>query len=460
MRASARSDYDKLVRRDRVHGRLYLEPEIFAEELEKIFERGWVYVGHSREIPEPGDFRLGRIGRQPVIMVRDQEGRVQLLLNRCRHRGATVCQHERGNGKAFRCSYHGWSYRLSGELMGAPYPDAYDDSFRREEMGLVKVPRVDSYRGFIFGSLSPDGISLDEHLGRAKEQIDLFVGLSDEDEIEVCSTADKYSFRANWKLGIENAMDSYHVGFTHASFMGVLQERIMSAARPEGLDFDPAGYAQGSLHDLGGGHALLDLDIYDRANGNSLPKYVPLNGDPLPAAVSASTPRGRAHLEQLQTRFGVERTKNMLREGATHALVFPNLVLLGVQMRVFQPIAVDHTEVYLYTTLLSWLSPEVNAVRLRSHEAFFGPASFGGPDDSEIFERIMEGLRADVEPWILLARGLNRERAVDGTRVGDLTDETSQRGIWAQWKKVMTARGGRKLSTRRSARLGGTSASI
>jgi hypothetical protein len=137
-------------------------------------------------------------------------------------------------------------------------------------------------------------------------------------------------------------------------------------------------------------------------------------------------------------RFGPERAANMLREGGTHTFVFPNLILIGIQMRVLQPISVDRTEVCLYPTLLKWLTPDVNTIRLRSHEAFFGSASFGGPDDSEIFERVQDGCAVEIEPWQLLSRGLHRERHEDGMIVGELSDEVTQRGIWRQWKKVMT----------------------
>jgi len=176
-------DYGALIKRDRIHTSLYADPEIFQDELDKIFYRGWVYIGHVGEIPEQGDFRLKRIGRQPLIMVRDESGEVRLLLNRCRHRGATVCQTDRGNAKTFRCAYHGWTYRTSGELAGIPYQDGYGGSLRKEDFGLIQVPRVGIYRGFVFGSLSPAGITLDDHLGRAKEQIDLFTELSPEGEL-------------------------------------------------------------------------------------------------------------------------------------------------------------------------------------------------------------------------------------------------------------------------------------
>ena len=108
----------------------------------KIFHRGWVYVGHAGEIPKPGDFRLTKIGRQSVIMVRDDGGQVQLLMNRCPHRANAVCQTERGNKSAFRCAYHGWTFRTNGELASVPYQDGYGPSFRKQDFGLRKVPRM------------------------------------------------------------------------------------------------------------------------------------------------------------------------------------------------------------------------------------------------------------------------------------------------------------------------------
>ncbi len=77
----AKIDYSAFVKEDRVHGRVYTDPDIFEEELDNIFYRGWVYVGHASEIPQPGDFRVTTIGRQSVIMVRADDGQVQVLMN-------------------------------------------------------------------------------------------------------------------------------------------------------------------------------------------------------------------------------------------------------------------------------------------------------------------------------------------------------------------------------------------
>jgi phenylpropionate dioxygenase-like ring-hydroxylating dioxygenase large terminal subunit len=306
----------------------------------------------------------------------------------------------------------------------------------------VKVPRVASYRGFIFGSLSPAGITLEEHLGRAAAELDLFVGLSNAEDVEVVSGIHKYSYQGNWKLAAENSMDGYHAPIVHASFGQALMEKIKNNPIPEqqraGRDLTGLG---GVTKDLGNGHVMLDyrLRIYDSLNNDVMP------------AVRAITPAGEAHFAELARRFGDERAANMLREGGTHTFIFPNLILIGIQMRVLQPLSADRTEVCLYPTLLKWLAPEVNTIRLRSHEAFFGAASFGGPDDSEIFERIQDGCAVQLEPWQLLSRGLHRERREDGVIIGEFTDEVTQRGIWRQWKKIMTQRTGAARTTRRRA---------
>src|ERR1700722_5830755 len=164
--ARTTTNYDALVQSDRVHGSVYTDPAIFEKEIDKIFSRGWVYVGHASEIHRPGDFRVTDIGHQSVIMVRDDDGQVRLLMNRCAHRANAVCQVERGNAKTFRCAYHGWTYRNNGDLAGITYQDRYDALFREEDHGLRKAPRMGIYRGFVFGSLSPAGIALDDHLGQ------------------------------------------------------------------------------------------------------------------------------------------------------------------------------------------------------------------------------------------------------------------------------------------------------
>ena len=113
-------DYSRLVKVDRVHGSLYTDPRIFADELTRIWYRTWVYVGHVSEIRQPGDYVRKSIGLQDVIMTRGADGGVHLLLNRCAHRANLVCAADRGNAKSFRCPYHGWTYRNIGKPISSP----------------------------------------------------------------------------------------------------------------------------------------------------------------------------------------------------------------------------------------------------------------------------------------------------------------------------------------------------
>src|ERR1700761_5556139 len=174
-------DYGRLVEPSRVHGSLYTDPRVFADELARIGYRTWVYVGHESEVAEPGDYVRKPLGRQDVIMTRGTDGAVRLLLNRCAHRANLVCEAERGNAKSFRCPYHGWTYKNTGELIGFPFNQGYGGKGTIEsELSLASVPRTASHQGFVFGSLAADGPSLAEHLGAAAGELDRLARLSPE----------------------------------------------------------------------------------------------------------------------------------------------------------------------------------------------------------------------------------------------------------------------------------------
>jgi phenylpropionate dioxygenase-like ring-hydroxylating dioxygenase large terminal subunit len=342
-----------------------------------------------------------------------------LLMNRCAHRANAVCQVERGNAKMFRCAYHGWTYRNNGELASVTYQDRYGTSFCKEKYGLREVPRIGTYRGFVFGGLSPTGITLEQHLGvRVKEQLDLFIDLSPEGELDVTAGVHKYGYRANWKFQIENGMDGYHPNFVHQSFFENVRRRTGVNLTDLGNSHSPA-----QTRDLGNGHVMIDLR--------------PIGGGRQRATVTSES--GQAYRDALIARHGEERTKELLTARGTHLLVFPNLILIGVQIRVIRPVQVDETEVFLYPAFLKGAPHQLNVARLRVHEAFYGPAGGGATDDLEMFERNQIGLSARVDPWLLLSRGIEQQyKNSDGTIVGQMTDEVTQRGIWRHWKQIMS----------------------
>lgn len=195
---------------DRIHRSVYTDAQIFELEMERIFGQTWLYVGHESEIDEPGDYKTTHMGLQPVIVSRSEDGGIHVLYNRCTHRSATVCQYERGNSSFFRCDYHGWTFRNDGTVIGQTFASGYDPrDCDRADFNLVAVPRVDRYRGMIFASMAEEGPSLEDHLGNAKEFIDLFVDLSPVGEIEVNAGTHRYTYGGNWKLQSENGVDGY-----------------------------------------------------------------------------------------------------------------------------------------------------------------------------------------------------------------------------------------------------------
>src|ERR1700688_1881544 len=111
-------DYDSLV--DVEHGLIgrdvFVDETIHREELERLFARTWLFVGHESQIPEPGDFFVSRMGEESVILCRDSERAVHVFLNTCRHRGMKVCRYDEGNTPLFTCPYHAWSYATDGKL--------------------------------------------------------------------------------------------------------------------------------------------------------------------------------------------------------------------------------------------------------------------------------------------------------------------------------------------------------
>ena len=152
--------------RGRVDRRIFSDPEIYGLELERVFGRSWVFLGHESQIPNPGDFVNTWIGEDPILLTRDRQGGVNALLNSCRHRGNGVERANVGNRSNFMCTYHGWTYDLKGKLITVPgYRELYHEELELEEWGLVRVPQVESFHGLVFGSWDEGAPGLREYMG-------------------------------------------------------------------------------------------------------------------------------------------------------------------------------------------------------------------------------------------------------------------------------------------------------
>lgn len=196
--------------------RVFADQALYDLEMKNIFARAWNFMCHESHIPNPGDYFINYIGEDQVIVVRDKQGEVQVLLNTCRHRGNALCRAEQGNAKSFVCSYHGWNYDLNGDLIGVPgLSSYYRKDFDKSQWGLAKAAQVDHSHGFYFATLDPDAPPLHDYLGEVgRIGLGLLVANG---PVEAVDGIQKNVIDCNWKIAVDNLFDWYHVQYSHAS---------------------------------------------------------------------------------------------------------------------------------------------------------------------------------------------------------------------------------------------------
>jgi len=419
-------DYGTLVHEDRVHGSVYVNPEVFRQEMHRIYHQGWVFVAHDSELPEPGDWVTRRLGLENYILTRDLKGRLNLLANRCAHRGTALCWRERGHDRQFKCTYHGWTYALDGELKGVSYPGGFDKDKR--ELGLDRAGQLDVYRGFIFANPSGTAGTLADHLGPGgKYLIDRMCDLSPTGSIRVAPNWIGQRIDSNWKMWPESDNDGYHLNFVHIS--------LFTANESSQYEDTMLGGEHGNMSravDHGGGHIELDLS----------PSY------PHPLAWINTTPdKQPEYRDALIEAYGQERAEALMQKGPPHGLVFPNLFLGEINVARVEPIAPNLTLHHHTAMQMENAGEAINQRLMRMSEAAMGPASFLLADDAVTAERIQSSLGGadpamaageEHRAWLDMSRG--RHRDVQETalrRAGALSDETTYRGFWRHYRHVM-----------------------
>jgi phenylpropionate dioxygenase-like ring-hydroxylating dioxygenase large terminal subunit len=201
----------------RIPYQIYTDPNNYEREQESIF-RGpiWSFVGMGQEIENPGDYQTTYIGDTPVIVLRDLDGEVQVIVNRCAHRGNLVCISKEGTTEELTCVYHNWRYDLQGNLQSVAFgkgvgkTGGMPDDFDQSKHGLQRL-RTETYAGLIFATFSDTVAPLGDWLGEEmRENIDRVVGRG----MVLLGTYSQY-MPNNWKLYMENVRDSYHASILH-----------------------------------------------------------------------------------------------------------------------------------------------------------------------------------------------------------------------------------------------------
>ncbi len=195
--------------------RNYRDPEVLELERRRIFERTWQLAAHVSQLPGPGTYLATRVGNQPVLLVRDEEGELRAFRNVCRHRGSRLLEGSGECGKAIRCLYHGWTYRLDGDLIGVPEARSIP-GLDKSALGLFPV-RVETLAGLLFVNLDPHAAPFAEQVAGLAERMAPY-------EIERLEPHSPYDGTqpANWKIAADNYLEGYHVPIAHPGLMRLL----------------------------------------------------------------------------------------------------------------------------------------------------------------------------------------------------------------------------------------------
>ena len=400
----------------RVHRSLMRSTEVFQQEQAQIFNRCWLYVGHASEVETVGDFRRRTVAGRPLIFTHGADNVVRVFLNSCPHRGSLVCRENEGNTRTLRCFYHGWTFNTKGQLVAVPGEDAYGPNFDRGELELKQPPKVDSYRGFYFVSFDPNVEDLFTYLGNARTYLDLIVDQAEEG-MKVIAGSSKYRINANWKMLVENSLDSYHLNSTHQTYVKYVTQ-FGTDDVGSSLESRPPGVVRA----LGNGHCVVENEP---VNGRPVAHWHPIFGEGARDEIARIRRR-------LIAKYGEERAR-LIADTSRNLLIYPNLLILdfvAVSIRSIEPLNSNSMDVTAWQLVPREETGDRLKVRLSSYLTFLGPGGFATPDDVEALESCQAGINAIEVEWSDVSRGMHKHAPAT-------TDELQMRTFWRQWLAQM-----------------------
>jgi len=421
-----------LVEPCRIHRSVYIDPEIFALEMERIWGNAWIFIGHESQVPRPGDFYSTTLNHQiPVLLVRHRDGSVHVLHNRCGHKGAKLVDTRTGNVRAFRCCYHGWTFGTDGKVIKIPNEGGYENTgfCLDDPMNNMQPLRHESYRGFVFATLSQSMPDLTSWLGGAAECFDNLCDRAPEGEVEVAGGVLRYEHDCNWKFFLENLNDTMHPMVTHRSVVQAAESYIESLPPeaterrseaeiilPFGASYEAfeasgiTGFAYGHHYDGGKTSIHADYTVYP------------------------------AYWEAMVSAYGEQRTREILSFNTHNTLYYPSLTIkCAVQnIRVLRPIAVNRCIIETWSFRLKGAPEEMLQRTLLYSRLINSSASMVGPDDHEAYQRLQAGLTSPGDDWVEMYRQYGRDQNCGDRTVGGGVSDLDMRTQYDAWRNYMT----------------------
>src|SRR3954454_17060712 len=393
----------------------YTSEELHRRELERFFyKRHWCYVGLEAEVPNPGDFKRTVVGERSVILVRDQDGELNVVENVCAHRGMSFCRERHGNRKDFTCPYHQWNYSLKGDLQGVPFrcgvkqdgkvQGGMPADFKPADNGLTKL-KVAARGGVVFASFDHDVEPLEDFLGPTI--LRYFDRLFDGRALKLLGY-NRQRIPGNWKLMQENIKDPYHPGLLHTWFVTF---GLWRADNKSQLLMDARCRHAAMISTRGQSGAAADVTQVSSFKADMKledPRFLDIVAEPWwggPTAVMTT--------------------------------VFPSVIsqqqVTSVSPRHIQPDG--HGAFDFVWTHFGFDDDSAEMTQRRLRQAnLFGPAGFVSADDGEVIELSQKGF--EQKPFHRTVAELG------GREVGDtdhMVTETLIRGMYEYWRKQMEA---------------------
>ena len=419
---------------ERVHRDAYTSESVYHIEQRRLFARSWLYLGHVSQTPSAGDFIAVTIADVPLLMVRQADGGVVVLIYRCAHKGAMMtCASSGHAGRALRCPYHAWAYRLDGSLLAVPIREGYEGTVFAQSEAARGLSAVASavYRGFVFVRLVSVGQSFEEQVPAAMRRcIDAMADRSPTGMLEAVGPCLRSVIECNWKIYLENVNDTVHAAVTHESSAEAASETWEAlqrsgeapARKPVAME-QLLPFSQGSdfMERMGGqvfegGHSILGINASLHSDYSSIPGYE--------AAMVAA--------------WGEARTAEILGWSPQNAVIYPSIAFKSMPqtLRVIRPLSVNRTlvEVWAFRAVGA---PEALLERtLTYNRIVFSPMSLVAHDDVQVFESIQRALASPGNEWINLQRGARGPDAAGDATVGG-TDERMMRNQYRAWAAAL-----------------------
>ena len=388
---------------------VYVDPEIYMWEQDRVF-RGpvWNYLGIDAEIPGAGDYFTTKMGDTPIIVVRADSGKINALVNRCAHKGVTVCYQNEGNCKTFICPYHNWIYDHGGKLIAVPFERGVRQlggmpaDFDKGDYRLPAL-RVETINGLIFGTLSATVKPLEDYLGAPMVE---HIRRTIHGKPRVLGRY-RQLMHNNWKLYAENARDNYHPSLLHGFFATFKINRLSAEG---GVRQDPAGWH----------HLVFTKRFTDKHEGEYASGVI----------------------RAMKKDYGLEDPSLIdqwleFDDSITSCIqcVFPNFVLQqilnSIAVRQIVPLGPQRCE--LVWTLLGFEEDSDDQTEVRVKQGnLVGPAGLVSMVDGVIGEFVQRGIQGDLDGRAVLLMG-GRDVAPVPTRA----TETSVRGFWRVYRELL-----------------------